>query len=149
MTPIREADVTPEERYAGFEVWLFAMSETLAAWRAGLPEALRARLDGSIGSLDALEEWLLERVPDARSAVAGEHFLVVDGAARYVGETFRQNLGARWDMDVHDPRGLVFGVPSMRGFPRPGIPVVPLRLVVNVLERRQPGTFKFILENLV
>lgn len=141
--------MTPEERYERFEEWLGAMSDALDTWMAGLPPELSAQLDYSTESLSTLEAWLIAQFPDARAAVTGDSYLVGDGAARYVGETFRKNFGGTWDMDVHDPNSLVFGTPSMRGFPRGGIPVAPLRLVVNALTKRDGNYFAFIAKHLV
>ena len=140
--------MTPEERYERFEEWLGFMPDALASWMERVPEDLSKQLDYSITSLEVLEEWLLQEFPDARSAVGGENFLIGDGAARYIGETLIRNFGGRWDMDVHDPNSLVFGTPCIRGFGKGGIPVVPLRLVVNALDRREGGHFKFVAGNL-
>lgn len=140
--------MTPEERYERFEEWLGYMLEALSDWMARLPKSLAKQLDYSIASLDVLEEWLLQEFPDARSAVAGDNFAVGDGAARYIGETLIRNFGGRWDMDVHDPNSIVFGTPCIRGFEKGGIPVVPLRLVVNVLDKRQGGHLRFVAGNL-
>lgn len=140
--------MTPEERFGRFEEWLGFMPEALENWMKELTPELRKQLDYSIDSLAILEEWLVQEFPDARSALTGENFLIGDGAARYVGETFRHNFGGTWGMDVHDPNSLVFGTPSMRGFPKGGPPIAPLRLVSNALQERTGRYFAFIAENL-
>ena len=140
--------MTPEERFERFEEWLGYMPEALEKWMENLPSDLRDQLDYSIESLGKLEEWLIAEFPDARSAVGGDNFEIGDGAARYVGETLRKSLGGTWDMDVSDPNGIVFGVPSMRGFPKGGPPVVPLRLVVNALDERNGDYITSIAANL-
>lgn len=140
--------MTPEERFERFEEWLGHMPEALDNWMERLPKDLTEQLDYSVESLDILEEWLLHEFSDARSAVGGENFLMGDGAARYIGETIIKNFGGRWDMDVHDPNSLVFGTPCIRGFDKGGIPVVPLRLVVNALDKRQGGHFRSVAGDL-
>ena len=140
--------MTPEERYEKFEEWLDYMPDALESWMDEIPADLRRHLDYSVASLSKLEDWLIQEFPDARSAVAGDNYLIGDGAARYVGETFRKNFGGKWGMDVHDPNSIVFGTPSMRGFQKAGPPVVPLRLVVNALEKREGGYFDFVAADL-
>lgn len=140
--------MTPEERFEKFQKWLAFMPNALDDWMDELPRELREQLDYSIASLNKLEEWLLSEFSDAGDAVSGENFLIGDGAARYIGETFRKNFGATWGMDVHDPNSLVFGTPSMRGFPKAGPPVAPLRLVVNALNKRKGHYLAFIVKNL-
>jgi hypothetical protein len=82
-----------------FQYWLFYMDDALEEFFEMLPASVRERLDYSIDSLDVLEAWLLERYPNPEAAVETSETLPLDGAARYIGETFRKTIGGRWWVD--------------------------------------------------
>ena len=140
--------MTPDEKYADFQDWLKFMPDAIEEWKAELPEDLAKDLDFSLASLDRLEAWLIGEFPDVDMAFGGDHISITDGAARYVGETFRRNFGGRWDMEVHDETDITYGMPHMLGFAEPGPPVVPLMVVYNAVERRTGKYFAFIADDL-
>ena len=81
-----------------FEYWLADMDDALERFVAGLPEQVSRKLDFSLGSLDVLEQWTLEKYPNVASTRGQAESSTLDGLARYVGETFRRELGGRWEI---------------------------------------------------
>jgi hypothetical protein len=106
-----------------FGYWLDHMDDAVADFRSDLPAEVAAQLDGSPGSLRALEAWLLDRYPSLARARAASEMLAIDGAARYAGEVFRVGLGAEWRLGR---------VPEL-DLP---IPVCPMVLVTEATNRR-------------
>jgi truncated hemoglobin YjbI len=92
-----------------FQYWLAHMDDALEEFFETLPAHVRDRLDYSIDSLDVLEAWLLERYPNPEAALQKSETLRLDGAARYIGETFCKTIGGYWWVD---PKGEI-----MRGMP--------------------------------
>ena len=95
---------------------------------------VRRKLDYSPASLDVLEAWLLARYPDGDAARAETEVLLLDGVARYVGETFRKNVGGQWwfDLDGWTHEGL----PQIAGIAEGLPPVCPLALLREATELR-------------
>src|SRR5690606_13509667 len=90
------ATMTQDEE--DFQHWLDYMDDGIEEFFAMLPAQVRDRLDYSIDSLDVLEAWLLERYPNPDAAVQTSETLYLDGAARYIGETFHKIIGACWQV---------------------------------------------------
>ena len=120
----------------GFERWLARMDEALGAFMARLPEEVRDRLDHTVASLDVLEAWLLERYPDKTDARVKREMPVLDGASRYVGETYRKYLGGRWTIRHDDPKYIFHALPILADM-RSGGPDCPLTMVTASLARRR------------
>ena len=119
-----------------FQDWLAHMDEALARFLARLPAEVTDRLDGSPDSLGALEAWLLERYPTMVSILADEERLHLDGAARYVGEVFRKELGGHWRIRLNDPKYAFHGIPELWFLEEKDTPVAPITLVTASLDRR-------------
>ena|SRR5688572_3311092 len=118
-----------------FEHWLAHMDDALAEFFARLPPELGAGLDYSPASLDRLEAFLLQRYPDIE-AIKADPEPYLDGAARYVGEAFRRNIGGRWRMRMDDPKYVYAGLPELTFLPARDTPVCPITLVSASLDRR-------------
>lgn len=119
-----------------FQYWLMQMDEQLAAFLTEVPTRLREQLDGTEGSLDALEAWLLERYPSLEAARPASQARVLDGAARYIGEILRKRTGSRWSIRFDD--SFVFrGLPILiGGSAYTKMPECPLTIISASLDRR-------------
>src|SRR5262245_60552911 len=93
-----------------FNYWVADMDDALARFFDGVPGSLRSKLDYSPQSIDALEAWILTRYPSMQAIRAEDESRMVDGMARYVGETFRKNAGGRWDINLDNPKAAFYGV---------------------------------------
>lgn len=129
--------VSGEDR---FEYWLMDMSDAIDRFMAMLPAEVSSKLDYGPDSLRVLEQWLLARYEDNAGARDASQAATLDGAARYLGETLRKNLGGTWFIAFDDPRNVFHGLPQLRGMRSQTGQICPLTLVTASLARRT-GTF--------
>lgn len=128
-----------------FELWLFDMDDALEAFAGLLPESVA--LDHSAASLDALETWLLQTYPSVDQLLSPKSEAVLDGAARYVGETFRKRVGGGWDIVLDDPEFVYGRLPIVRLPNKVGVPLCPHHQVRLAVKRRSGGLFSSALAN--
>jgi hypothetical protein len=122
---------------ADFEWWVTCMPEALEKFMSDLPPLIARELDYSPESLSTLERWLVERYPNTEAIRASE---LLDGVARYIGETFRRNLGGRWDISFKRKSDINYGLPVVVGYPGETTPLCPYRLAIACAGRRS-GVF--------
>lgn len=127
------AEDTPKEE---FQVWLFYMDDALDQFMNRLPVALQSTLNFTPKSLDTLEAWILERYATIRAIQQPSEVDILDGLARYVGETFRKELGGQWQLRQSDPSDAFYGLPELSKFGVPVPPICPHRLVTASIDRR-------------
>jgi hypothetical protein len=135
------------EKADQFQVWVIHMDDAMAEFMQTLPVELQEKLNHSVASLDALEAWLLARYDSIEHSKPKSESLVLDGAARYVGEIFRIVTGSRWDIQLDDPKTLFFGVPVLKGGKLGVIPACPLTMVTASLDRRTGRYLSGIVKN--
>lgn len=131
-----------------FDYWVADMDDALEHFIGTLPSEVRATLDYSIRSLDHLERWILENWPSPRAMLAPEEAPRVGGAARYIGETIRKNVGGYWDIDLDNRNNAYFGLPVVTGFSAQPTPVAPLTLATASADRRTGKYLSTVVENL-
>lgn len=119
---------------AEFQKWVDDMDFMLGEFFAELPESVRARLDYSVDSLDVLEGWLLARYDHYRSLMQKSELVILDGSARYIGETYRRHLGGYWYIDRKN--NTYHGLPLVGGFGKFVAPSCPMCLATTCLDRR-------------
>lgn len=141
------SDSLARDRQEDFEFWLADMDDALAGFRESIPSSIRAELDFSPESLDALEAWLLETYASADELLKSESSRAVDGLARYVGETFRKAIGGKWEIRVDDPKYVYYGLPQLTGYSERPTPIAPHTLVTACAERRTGRYWRMILES--
>jgi len=131
-----------------FNYWLAEMDDALERFLGMFPPDIRPQLDYSGGSLDVVERWLLERYanPDALLSVSARD--VLDGASRYVGETFRKQIGGRWEIRLDDPQYAFFGLPQLTGFSDQPTPICAHSLVTAAADRRTGSYLRTVLQNV-
>lgn len=132
-----------------FEYWIVDMDDALDRFMQILPEPLREKLDYSPASLDHLEAWILERYPNTTAMLENSQSRIVDGAARYIGESFRRAIGGYWDINLDDPKTAFFGVPILTGFEERPTPICPLALATASADRRTGSFIRTVLENQI
>lgn len=117
-----------------FEDWLAEMDHALEGFAAlGLPDQVTAR-PHSRDALEQLEAVVLSRYPD-REALVAARGPWVDGAVRYVGETFRRAFGGRWEYST-DPGDAVVGRPYVRLDTAPGVAFSPFHALAMAVTDR-------------
>ena len=93
--------------------------------------------------VEILEGWLLEKYADFKPLrndldnQIGEYW-VIDGAGRYVGETFRKNFGGEWVIELKDEEYAYLGIPGIGRFKNSQIPTIvyPRTWVTASIDRR-------------
>ncbi len=123
-----------------FDYWVSDMDDALERFFTLLPSSVREKLDFSPFSLEALEEWILEKYANTQAMLQRDQAQIVDGVARYIGETFRRTIGGYWTIRLDDPKVAFFGVPILTGFEERPTPACPLALATASADRRT-GTF--------
>ena len=119
-----------------FEMWVTEMPDALDSFLSAIPSDLVAKLDFSPRSLNVLEEWMLEKFGDVARFRNGADTKTVDGIARYIGETFRQNLGGTWDINFSNKKNVYYGMPVIVGLSGKATPECPHFLATTLLDRR-------------
>lgn len=130
-----------------FELWLFNMDDALASFLKTYLTKQMQSLDYSPGSLNILENWLLSRYPNVISTRPSSEAVVVDGAARYVGETYRKTLGGKWNIKLDDPKYAYHGLPILQGDHKKSTPLCPHTLVTTSVDRRTGTFLNMVLSN--
>ena len=129
-----------------FDYWVADMDDALERFIDGLPECMREQLDYSPASLDILESWILDTYPNTQEMLSKENVDLVDGAARYIGETFRKCIGGYWDIRLEDPKFVFYGLPILTGFKTTTTPECPLTLATAAANRRTGTYIRTVLE---
>jgi hypothetical protein len=118
-----------------FEAWLFDMDDALEDFHTAVPGL---PFDFTVGSLRSLEGWLLARyrTPEALAQPSEERLL--DGAARYLGEVMRRQVGGTWDIVLDDPKFIYGRLPILRVPNRRNVPFCP-HFTVRLAVKRRAG----------
>lgn len=127
-----------------FEYWLAHMDDALEAFFKELPDDIRQQLDYTSDSLDDLEAWILDTYPSTQSMLETDQAHIVDGIARYIGETFRKTLGGYWSIEL-DPDYAFYGLPVFY-FKNGRGPVCPPTLATASASRRNGTYLRAVLE---
>lgn len=130
-----------------FEYWLFEMDDELEKFLSSIQPLAGGNLDFSPGSLDILERWMLGRYPNTTRLLEPSEKHVLDGAARYIGETFRKQLGGYWDISLDDPNYVYHGIPQLTGFGENPTPLCPHSLATAAVDRKTGNFLRTVLEN--
>lgn len=137
-----------KEKDDQFQVWLIHMDDAIEAFIRGLPKEVSVKLDYSPESLDSLEDWLMNAYSSPQDALEEQGNSVIDGASRYVGETFRKNLGGNWFINSSDSKVIYYGIPQLQSMRGQRIPICPLAMVTSSLDRRRGDYIRMILTNM-
>ena len=137
----------PNSTLDDFDAWLTAMDDVIDEFLTGLPEDVRVRLDYSPESLDVLEAWLLHNY-ESPAALQAADAAMLDGPARYLGETMRRNLGGKWTINLERPDVVFFGLPILTDVRGATAPMSPYSLTTAALDRRTGKYLRTILENI-
>ncbi|MBN8602803.1 MAG: hypothetical protein J0M26_17335 [Planctomycetes bacterium] len=121
-----------------FEHWLFEMDDHLKKFIDILPTDISSKLDYSTGSLSFLEGWLLSKYGSVNEILKESEKQTLDMVARYVGETFRKNLGGIWNIDLKNKKNVFYRMPVIEKLG--SWTQCPITLVTASLDRRS-GSF--------
>lgn len=129
-----------QEELDRFESFLFEMDDVLDSFvtEAASNEVV---LDYSLSSLPLLEEFLLARAAGADSEV------LINRAARYLGEVFRKTVGGKWELCLKDPKYLYSRLPVISGYATTPIEFCPIEVVRNFLHSKRKGLLRTAVES--
>ena len=132
------SDLTRE----GFESWLANTDDALQQFKRSVAPVA---LDESVQSLSELEQWLLARYDSVEALLDADQELVLDGAARYLGEVMRKQVGGTWDMVFDDPKFIYRRLPIIHVPNKHQVPFCP-HFTVRLAVLRRSGE---LLESVV
>lgn len=130
-----------------FEKWLFIMDDELDNFLNKLPNEISEKLNYTLDSLDFLEKWMLNSFDDHKELLSKNKKGIQDKIARYIGETFRTNLNAKWDIKFDDPKFAFYGLPILVERQNGNTIVCPHSLSTTTLARRKGDFLSTILSN--
>ncbi|MEZ4669050.1 MAG: hypothetical protein R3E39_14180 [Anaerolineae bacterium] len=119
--------------------WTESIQARIAEFLELIPQAVGGQLDYSIESLDILENWLLEKYPDYKSARMDSEYAVMDAAGSYVAEVFLKHLGGKWTIELDDQENAFLGVPGIRDYQTTDpihMTLLPTMMVTTSIDRR-------------
>lgn len=89
-----------------FESWLKEIPTKLKSITGDFAKTNKLKLDFSIESLDALENWILKQYDVATDLREEEDML--DLIALYVGETYMKHAGGEWYVDAENDKSVYY-----------------------------------------
>lgn len=123
-----------EQQVERFEGWMRMMHPRLARF-----EDFIMPVEWSGGytrdSLVELERYILDRWPEQQDFLDTAGLDFIDGAVRYIGETYLRLAGGGWSVD-RDPDFIYAGRPVVRFDREDRIPVSPFHLLTTIQIRR-------------
>jgi hypothetical protein len=130
-----------------FEFWLAEMDDALDRFIESLPAEIRMDMNFSENSLDAVEAWILRTFSGTEEMLSPSAKDSLDGAARYIGETFRNVLGGKWKIRLDDSSYAFHGLPQLTEFSPSSTPIAPHSLATASADRRTGQYLRTVLQN--
>ncbi len=90
---------------------------------------------------------LMDRYPDAEDARRDGDSKLFDGAARYVGETLRRNLGGTWGIELQDKSSVHYAKPTLANFRNFMPPVCPTQWLFTAVQRQRGDFMRRVVMN--
>lgn len=132
-----------------FNEWVFDTDNALDLFFKSLPAETADKLDYSVASLDLIEDILLKRYMDFDETKDAKEMHWIDRASRYVGETFRKNIGGHWDIILEDEKNIFYNIPVITGYKEKATPYCPLVLCTASTDRRTGSFISSILKRAI
>ncbi|PTM54781.1 hypothetical protein [Desmospora activa] len=110
---------------------------------SSIPAEIAQQLDFSPQSLSVLEQWMLNRYPDAESTK--EDYKWMEPIQVYLGETFRKELGGQWFYCAEEEHPFA-GFHILDAFYDHPDPLFPGDLIITCLMRRTGSYLEDILD---
>jgi hypothetical protein len=132
-----------------FDIWLVFLDDYIDEFRSGFPSALKEKLDYSPFSLDIVEIWLLEKY--SSSEMLRQRLSIKDDlhifmcAMSYVGETYRINLGGKWNIHFDNPDEINGRLQVIERFNQENTSLCPSLLMLSALDKRSTAHISTVL----
>jgi hypothetical protein len=131
-----------------FEEWLFLMSDKLEAFEVFFKKETGKDLDYSVQSINEVEAWLLTKFESPDDILKQENKEILDLVIRYIGDTFRKNLKAKWTIDLENEKNAYYQLPVITA-EKVSSPIAPHTLVTASLDRRRGTFIPIVLNNAI
>ncbi|MFZ3001542.1 MAG: hypothetical protein WA071_14535 [Undibacterium umbellatum] len=135
------------KEYDLFEIWLMDMSDALENFLNSLPKDVSEKLDFSPDSLNILENYILTKYSGSSEILAADASKMVDGMARYVGQTFRRSFNGKWIIDYNDKKNAFYGLPQIANMQGQVTQFCPATLVTASVHRKTGIFIKTVYNN--
>ena len=132
-------DIYRMKTYDEFIEWTESIQTRIAEFLELIPQDMRGQLDYSVESLDILENWLLAKYPDYKSARMDSEYPIMSAAGSYVAEVFLKHLGGKLTIELDDQENAFQGVPGIRDFQTTDpihMTLLPTMMVTTSIDRR-------------
>ena len=121
------------------------MSDTLGEFVVFFKDRSGEVLDFSLEFLDIVENWIIKNFGSKEELLLEENKVVLNMLAVYIGEVFREKLGAKWFLDIEDESSAYFRLPILKG-DRIASPIAPHTLATACISRKKGNYISKILE---
>jgi hypothetical protein len=97
-----------------FEYWVRDMDDRLSLLMDKLRREVSENLNYSPGSVTILERWLLSKYQLVEDILKESQKQTLDQLSIYLGETFRKNVGGKWNIDLKNSKNVYFSIPVVQ-----------------------------------
>lgn len=129
-----------------FEEWLFSLPDKQQEFRTLFLDKTGIKLDYSISALDDIEAWLLTSFEKKEDLLKEDNKHLLDLIVGYVGGIFRENLNAKWDIDLENEKNAYFRLPIIMN-EQMSVPVAPHTLVTASIGRKKGNFISTVFKN--
>lgn len=97
---------------------------------------LTKKLEYSIGSLDVLEFYIIEKFKDSEILKQKENHIWHERFSMYIGEVFVRNIeDAEWDIELR-PKFIYYNLPIIKRTSISGVILCPHHLITTAIDRK-------------
>ncbi|ARS42231.1 hypothetical protein CA265_22250 [Sphingobacteriaceae bacterium GW460-11-11-14-LB5] len=131
-----------------FEEWLFSLPDKQQEFKTLFFDKTGVKLDYSIEALDDIEAWLLNSFEKKEDLLKEDNKHLLDLIVSYVGGIFRENLNAKWDIDLENEKNAYYRLPIITN-DQMSVPVSPHTLITASIGRKKGNFISTVLKNTI
>jgi len=135
------------EKRENFNAWVETIEERILDWEHSLGEGIRSKLDYSIGSLDEIEKYLVNRFK-LQDLENDQNRWEIDAIASYVMKVFEKNWSSwKYVLELDDDQSILFNKPAIITQPQIGTAFSPYMFIRAIINTGRIGVFRKNLES--
>ena len=131
-----------------FEEWLFSLPDKQQEFKILFFDKTGIKLDNSTSALDDIEAWILDSFDTKEELLKEGHKYLLDLIVSYIGGIFRENLNAKWDIDLENKENAYYRLPIIMDDSM-SVPVSPHTLVTASIGRKKGNFISTVFKNTV
>lgn len=129
-----------------FQVWIISVDDKMDFFTGEFAKKNNLVLDYSMGSLDQIENWILQHYDTPKSLV--DDHKTLDLLTVYIGETFRKFIGGTWFMDLANKENAFYHMPVLTSEKYSGVKYKsPRTFATASIDRKKGNYISTILKN--